>query len=116
MRRKEGNVEQISDLSGLASTNPVMATILTILMFSLAGIPPLAGFWGKWCCVPRRHQRTSLRAGDHRRSGLGGGRLLLPSHHQDHVVRRAGRRFCADGERTAPSARRQPAPSCCSMC
>jgi len=48
MRRKDGNVEQISDLAGLSSTNPVMATILTILMFSLAGIPPLAGFWGKW--------------------------------------------------------------------
>ncbi len=48
MRRKEGNVEQIDDLAGIASTNPVMATILTILMFSLAGIPPLAGFWGKW--------------------------------------------------------------------
>ncbi|MER9494972.1 NADH-quinone oxidoreductase subunit NuoN [Mesorhizobium sp. M0006] len=48
MRRKEGNVEQISDLAGLSSTNPIMATILTILMFSLAGIPPLAGFWGKW--------------------------------------------------------------------
>ncbi len=48
MRRKEGHVEQIDELSGLASTNPVMATILTILMFSLAGIPPLAGFWGKW--------------------------------------------------------------------
>ncbi|MFP1631394.1 NADH-quinone oxidoreductase subunit NuoN [Zhengella sp. ZM62] len=48
MRRKEGNVEQIDDLAGLASTNPVMATILTILMFSLAGIPPLAGFWAKW--------------------------------------------------------------------
>ena len=48
MRRKEGNVEQIGDLSGLSNTNPVMATILTILMFSLAGIPPLAGFWGKW--------------------------------------------------------------------
>ena len=29
-------------------TNPVMATILTILMFSLAGIPPLAGFFAKW--------------------------------------------------------------------
>ena len=48
MRRKEGNVEQIDDLAGLSNTNPVMAAILTILMFSLAGIPPLAGFWGKW--------------------------------------------------------------------
>jgi NADH-quinone oxidoreductase subunit N len=48
MRRKDGNVEQIGDLAGLSNTNPVMATILTILMFSLAGIPPLAGFWGKW--------------------------------------------------------------------
>ena len=48
MRRKEGNVEQIDDLAGLSNTNPMMATILTILMFSLAGIPPLAGFWGKW--------------------------------------------------------------------
>ncbi len=48
MRRREGSVEQIDDLAGLASTNPMMATILTILMFSLAGIPPLAGFWGKW--------------------------------------------------------------------
>ncbi|MCB1469435.1 MAG: NADH-quinone oxidoreductase subunit NuoN [Rhizobiaceae bacterium] len=48
MRRKDGNVEQIGDLAGLSNTNPVMATILTLLMFSLAGIPPLAGFWGKW--------------------------------------------------------------------
>ncbi|PWJ84053.1 NADH dehydrogenase subunit N [Pseudaminobacter salicylatoxidans] len=48
MRRKDGNVEEIGDLAGLATTNPVMATILTILMFSLAGIPPLAGFWAKW--------------------------------------------------------------------
>ena len=48
MRRNNANVEQIGELSGLSATNPVMATILTILMFSLAGIPPLAGFWGKW--------------------------------------------------------------------
>ncbi|MCP4998144.1 MAG: NADH-quinone oxidoreductase subunit NuoN [Hyphomicrobiales bacterium] len=49
MRRKEeGNVEQIDDLSGLASTNPLMATILTVFMFSLAGIPPLAGFFAKY--------------------------------------------------------------------
>ncbi|KQZ13913.1 NADH:ubiquinone oxidoreductase subunit N [Mesorhizobium sp. Root554] len=48
MRRNDQNVEQIGDLAGLSSTNPAMATVLTILMFSLAGIPPLAGFWGKW--------------------------------------------------------------------
>jgi len=48
MRRRDANVEAISDLAGLSTTNPLMATILTILMFSLAGIPPLAGFWAKW--------------------------------------------------------------------
>jgi NADH-quinone oxidoreductase subunit N len=48
MRRNDRNVEQIDDLAGLSATNPMMATILTILMFSLAGIPPLAGFWAKW--------------------------------------------------------------------
>ena len=48
MRRKEGMVEEISDLAGLSSRNPIMATMLTILMFSLAGIPPLAGFFAKY--------------------------------------------------------------------
>ena len=48
MRTKEGNVENISDLAGISKTNPWMAIALTILMFSLAGIPPLAGFWAKW--------------------------------------------------------------------
>jgi NADH-quinone oxidoreductase subunit N len=49
MRRKEiGNVENVEDLAGLSSTNPFMAVVLTILMFSLAGIPPLAGFFGKY--------------------------------------------------------------------
>jgi NADH-quinone oxidoreductase subunit N len=49
MRRKEiGNVENVNDLAGLSSTNPFMAIVLTALMFSLAGIPPLAGFFGKY--------------------------------------------------------------------
>jgi NADH-quinone oxidoreductase subunit N len=48
MRTKAGSVENISDLAGVSRTNPWMAVALTILMFSLAGIPPLAGFWGKW--------------------------------------------------------------------
>ena len=49
MRRKDGTVvEAIDDLAGLSSTNPFMATVLTILMFSLAGIPPMAGFFAKY--------------------------------------------------------------------
>ncbi len=49
MRRKDGtNVENVDDLAGLSQTNPFMASVLTVLMFSLAGIPPLAGFFGKY--------------------------------------------------------------------
>ena len=48
MRRDSGPVEDIDDLSGLATTNPGMAATMAIMMFSLAGIPPLAGFWGKY--------------------------------------------------------------------
>jgi NADH-quinone oxidoreductase subunit N len=49
MRTPEGEpLERVDDLAGLSSTNPVMATVLTILMFSLAGIPPLAGFFAKY--------------------------------------------------------------------
>ncbi|MDB5598873.1 MAG: NADH-quinone oxidoreductase subunit [Xanthobacteraceae bacterium] len=48
MRRTEGYVENISDLAGLSRTNPTMAFFLAMLMFSLAGIPPLAGFFGKF--------------------------------------------------------------------
>src|SRR5882757_8271521 len=48
MRRDEGMVEQISDLSGLARSNPSLAFFLALLMFSLAGIPPLAGFFAKY--------------------------------------------------------------------
>ncbi|MCD1634561.1 NADH-quinone oxidoreductase subunit NuoN [Martelella mediterranea] len=49
MRLKEGgNVENIDDLAGLSTTKPVMAVVLTALMFSLAGVPPLAGFFGKY--------------------------------------------------------------------
>ncbi len=48
MRRGDSYVENISDLSGLAKTDLTFATILALLMFSLAGIPPLAGFWAKW--------------------------------------------------------------------
>jgi NADH-quinone oxidoreductase subunit N len=48
MRRSDGPVEDIAALSGLAQTNLPMAFALAVFMFSLAGIPPLAGFWAKF--------------------------------------------------------------------
>jgi NADH-quinone oxidoreductase subunit N len=48
MRRQSGMVEEIDELAGLAQTNLGMATVLAILLFSLAGIPPLAGFFAKF--------------------------------------------------------------------
>jgi NADH-quinone oxidoreductase subunit N len=47
MKRRNMMVESIADLSGLASSHPMLALAMAIFMFSLAGIPPLAGFWGK---------------------------------------------------------------------
>jgi NADH-quinone oxidoreductase subunit N len=48
MRRSHGQVEDIQDLAGLARTDKTMAFIMAMFMFSLAGIPPLAGFFGKY--------------------------------------------------------------------
>jgi NADH-quinone oxidoreductase subunit N len=48
MRRKGQHVEEISDLAGLAHNNKALAFVLSMLMFSLAGIPPLAGFFAKY--------------------------------------------------------------------
>ncbi len=47
MRQKGRMVEGIGDLAGLSKTKPAMAAALAILMFSMAGIPPMAGFFGK---------------------------------------------------------------------
>jgi len=48
MRRAGRMVEDISELSGLSRTSPGMAFLLAMLLFSLAGIPPLAGFFAKF--------------------------------------------------------------------
>lgn len=47
MRRQGLLVEGINDLAGLARNHPMMAAAMAIFMFSMAGIPPLAGFFGK---------------------------------------------------------------------
>jgi NADH-quinone oxidoreductase subunit N len=48
MRRGTAMFEEIEDLSGAARTHPVMAFCLAMMLFSLAGIPPLAGFFAKF--------------------------------------------------------------------
>jgi NADH-quinone oxidoreductase subunit N len=48
MRQEGRPVEGINDLAGLSKSHPMMAVALLIFMFSMAGIPPLAGFFGKW--------------------------------------------------------------------
>lgn len=47
MRRGGQMVEKLEDLAGLSKTHPLMAAALAAFMFSMAGVPPLAGFWGK---------------------------------------------------------------------
>ena len=47
MRRSTGMVESIDQLAGLSRTNPTMAFFLAMLLFSMAGVPPLAGFFAK---------------------------------------------------------------------
>ncbi len=48
LRRDGEMVEEIDQLAGLSRTSPLMALALAILLFSLAGIPPLAGFFAKF--------------------------------------------------------------------
>jgi NADH-quinone oxidoreductase subunit N len=48
MRVKDTMVESIDDLAGLGRNQPLLAMAMAVFMFSLAGIPPLAGFFGKF--------------------------------------------------------------------
>jgi NADH-quinone oxidoreductase subunit N len=48
MKRKGQSLENISDFAGLSRTNPTLAFLFAMLLFSLAGVPPLAGFFAKW--------------------------------------------------------------------
>ena len=48
LRRNERYFESIDDLSGLSKNHPLLSISLLIVLFSLAGIPPLAGFFAKF--------------------------------------------------------------------
>ncbi len=48
LRRNGKTVTTMDDLAGLSQSRPLLALAMTIFMFSLAGVPPLAGFYGKF--------------------------------------------------------------------
>ena len=48
LRTENGYVENIDDMAGAAQARPFVAAIMAVLMFSLIGMPPLAGFFAKW--------------------------------------------------------------------
>ena len=48
MRRNQNYFEKIEDLSGLSKNHPILSLCLIIILFSLAGVPPLAGFFAKF--------------------------------------------------------------------
>jgi NADH-quinone oxidoreductase subunit N len=48
LRTADRSVETVEDLAGLGATQPLAALALAICLLSLSGIPPLAGFWGKF--------------------------------------------------------------------
>ncbi len=49
--RKGFEADKLEDFKGLAKRSPWYAFIMLVLMFSMAGIPPLIGFWAKWFVI-----------------------------------------------------------------
>ncbi len=49
--RKDHESDRLEDFKGLAERSPWFAFIMLLLMFSLAGVPPFAGFWAKWFVI-----------------------------------------------------------------
>jgi NADH-quinone oxidoreductase subunit N len=45
--RSDGEAEELDDFKGLGARDPLLAVLMLALMFSLAGVPPFAGFWAK---------------------------------------------------------------------
>ena len=48
LSRSDRQISTLGDLAGLNRSHPVVALMIAIFMFSLTGVPPMAGFWGKF--------------------------------------------------------------------
>jgi len=107
LRRKGIAGDDIDDLAGLMRKSPGHALLMLLFLASLAGIPPTAGFLGKYYIFPFADRDRALRAGGGGNVVRGGGDLLLLPYCSQHVRERA----CGPGARrlefrTACGARR----------
>jgi NADH-quinone oxidoreductase subunit N len=48
LRKQDRSIDAVSDVDGLGTTHPFAAMLLAVFMFGLTGLPPTAGFWGKF--------------------------------------------------------------------
>ncbi len=79
--------DQLEDFKGLHRKSPWFAAIMMMLMFSTAGVPPFVGFWAKIAVLGAVVDVGLVVARRRVRAAVGGGRVLLPAHHQAHVLR-----------------------------
>ena len=106
MRRDQKMVESIGDLAGLAHTQPIMAFFLAMLLFSMAGIPPLAGFFAKFYVF-----LAAIQAGLFTLAVVGMITSVVSAYYYLAIVKvmyfdEAGKAFRADATRAGWCARR----------
>ena len=106
-------VEDIDALAGLAKTNLPMAFVLAMMLFSMAGIPPLAGFFAKFYVFA-----AAIKAGLYPLAVIGVLASVVAAYYYLRIVKimffdDAQRGVPADRARRRASSWRSPACSCC---
>ena len=77
--------DELRDYAGLWHTRPALAALMTVCLLSLGGLPPTAGFIGKWYIFSAAVSAGLLLAGDHRRADQRRLGVLLPARRRDDV-------------------------------
>ena len=90
MERDGQPVEAVADLAGLSRSRPGQALAVAVLMFSLAGLPPMVGFFAKFFVFKAAVDAGLWPLAVGRRDRLGDRRLLLPEHRPRDVPLRPG--------------------------
>jgi NADH-quinone oxidoreductase subunit N len=102
LSRKGFEADTLDDYKGLNQKSPWFAFVMLVLMFGMAGVPPMVGFWAKVQVISAVLDvgLTWLAAAG--RVPVGNRRLLLPARREAHVLRRA-RRFGRGRGRDGPA-------------